>query len=278
MACEAEEPMAAEETDAPAGGKADDAEALEDALHEGTGEHVDPSLRAELTRKWGVRPRMYRGFFNRSNEAEGIMLDNLGDVLRDVETRAANNGYDNLNLTEAALATNFITEGGYYPLDDNRTTGLSGFGAFGIDTIVDNQTALRSWLHTSVNDLIDDSSHHSGETNELGESVTSLDNMTLLEGLYANAGVFAWSCAQAIDDAGDDWDDLDEYGQFFWCTVYYNAGPGRGEDLMADEGLDWYENPWQHADDHWRYGSNARFNALWRTSSFEYMFLAYHSE
>ena len=252
------------------GGKADDGTDAA-TLEDGFWEDSNPDLRTELTAKYGTRPRIYTGFFNRSNEAERIFDAELDDVLADVNARARARGYTNLGLTEAAIATNFITEGGFYALNDNMLTGLDGYGTLGIDTIVSNAANLRPWLHPDVIALIDDPAHHQDNVNERGETYTSLTDLTFEEGMYANAGMFAYSCALASDDAGREWDDLDTYGKFFWCTTYFNAGPGTGRSLMRDEGLDSWDEGWDRADDHYTYGTNARFNASWRTSSFEYL-------
>jgi hypothetical protein len=223
-----------------------------------------------LVSAYGVRAHTYGGFFDGSNEAEVRFLGALTDATAYENQRSTANkaGFE---ITEPELALNFIAEGAYYALHDDLLSNLDGYQFFGIDTLVDNQDAIKPWLHPSVVALLG-TDHVVASTNEKGQTVHTLTNLTLEQGLYANAAMFAYSKARAAHDlaaAGHPMSALPASGQFFWTTIYYNAGNAFGQKALAAHGADYWKTPWTQADDPTKFGGNAEYNALWRTASFD---------
>ena len=149
-----------------------------------------------------TRPRVYTGFFDGSNEAERQFLAALPKVAKFINDRLKAGGYA-FDVHQAEIATNFIGEGGYYPLHWNYWQHIDGFGALGIDTFVQRRQALKRWVPDSVMKLADDP-HHVGKTlNEKRETVTFLTDLDMEQGLYANAGMFALCIATAANTANE---------------------------------------------------------------------------
>jgi hypothetical protein len=221
-----------------------------------------------IASSYGVRAHKYDGFFDGSNEAEYTFLNALPEVTAFINEQAKANGAG-FTVTESELALNGIAEGIYYALNDDLLSALDGYQFFGIDTLVDNQAAIMPYLHPSVVALLG-TDHVKASTNEKGQTVHTLTNLTLAQGLYANAAMFAYSKSQAAKDlakAGHPMSTLPEVGQFFWTTIYYNAGAGYGHSALVSHGYAFYKTPWTKADDASQYGGNAEYNALWRTAS-----------
>lgn len=221
-----------------------------------------------IASSYGVRAHKFDGFFDGSNEAEYTFLNALPEVTTFINAQAKKNGAG-FTVTEAELALNGIAEGIYYALNDDLLSGLDGYEFFGIDTLVDNQAAIMPYLHPSVIALLG-TDHVKASTNEKGQTVHTLTNLTLEQGLYANAAMFAYSKSQAARDlakTGHAMATLPETGQFFWTTIYYNAGAGYGHSALVAHGYSFYKTPWTKADDASQYGGNAEYNALWRTAS-----------
>lgn len=233
---------------------------------------ADDNSEDAIASSYGVRAHKFDGFFDGSNEAEYTFLNALPEVTAFINQQAKANGAG-FTVTEAELALNGIAEGIYYALNDDLLSGLDGYEFFGIDTLVDNQAAIMPYLHPSVVALLG-TDHVKASTNEKGQTVHTLTNLTLVQGLYANAAMFAYSKSQAAKDlakAGHPMSSLPETGQFFWTTIYYNAGAGYGHSALVAHGYSFYKTPWTKADDATEYGGNAEYNALWRTASLALM-------
>ena len=133
------------------------------------------------------------------------------------------------------------------------------------------------WLHPIVRAAVESGTRTVTRVNERGQEVHTLRDLTLEEGLYANAGMYAWAKSIAAGDLADRGaavEDLPAHGEYFWATVYFNAGPGTGRKLLDQHGARYFERKWTGPDDPGRYHRVAQYNALWRTASFEYMFIS----
>lgn len=224
-------------------------------------------LAQELHDRYGARPRSYGGFFNDSNEAERVMVATLRQATADLNAKLAARG-QKARVDMAMLATNFISEGGYYPLDQDQLTGVSGFGHLGVDTIIDNYKSVKPWLPESVRPAIEDPANHYRTTNELRQEVTTVSSLSLEQGIHANAAMFVMYTAQLERDLaqrGMDISQLDPRVQFFWNTVYFNAGPGTGRAMMDQQGVASARKKYTGPETN----KSARFNATWRTGSYE---------
>ena len=126
-------------------------------------------------------------------------------------------------------------------------------------------------------------------TNERGETVHSLTDLNIEEGMYANAGMFAWARAiVAADMANPDglrsWcrkqgktpnaaitstnmADLPQWEQFYWTTVYFNAGPGTGKKFLCSEWLPYGRTAYRGAENN----LSAKYNASWRTATYRFL-------
>lgn len=233
---------------------------------------------AELTAKYGLRPRRYNGFFNDSNTAETRFRAALPTLTATMNARAATNGVA-FRFTAQELATNFITEGGYYMLDADihDSSGeygqIDAFSYLGCDTIVDNLSSVRPWLSTQLQTLIADPAHQITRTNELGQEVHSVYVDTIEQGMELNAAMFAWSrslAAREMTKYGKHMESVAAEARFFWTTIWFNAGAGFGQRQMASHGVDYWKTKWTSGDDP-SMSRYARYNALWRTSSWDFM-------
>lgn len=239
----------------------------------GAGDSATDAIATEVQQLYGVRARRYTGLLNDSNEAERRFLDALPEVTA-FTNQVCERQRVSFRFSEAELAINFISEGGFYLLDDDIVEDIDGYTYLGIDTLVDNLEALRPWLHGSILAAVAAGDRTARYENERGQVVHTLRGLSLEEGLYANAGMYAWSRALSERDiattagaAGP----LGSVGSFFWGTLYYNSGVGAGHRKMIAQGVDYYRQRWTRADDGRLYGRNSQFNALWRTASFDYL-------
>lgn len=241
---------------------------------------ADPLVQ-ELTEKYGLRPRRYAGFYNDSNEAERRFTARLPLVTDELNARGVELGYP-VDFTEAELAINFITEGGYFLLDSDFTDSdydagiyIDGFTYLGVDTFADNLDALAPWFTAEIERAFNAGEIGTFEAeNELGQTVNSIVVQTIEQGLEVNAIVFAWSRSMLMNDLAENSETLaglDAEARFFWSTMYYNAGTGFGRARLREHGSDYWQVKWTGPDDHATQSRYARYNAFWRTSSLEYL-------
>ncbi len=80
----------------------------------------------------------------------------------------------------------------------------------------------------------------------------------------ANAGMFALCIATAANDIPG-FAQLPRKVRFFWATVYYNSGEGKGRSLIKEHGVDYYKTPWRGRENM----MSPLFNALWRMRTME---------
>jgi hypothetical protein len=230
--------------------------------------HEDP-VKA-LTAKWGAHPRKYEGLVDGSNAAELVFRDTAPKAVAFINQKAAARGLK-MRLSVAELTTNFIAEGGFYVLDGNMTEGVDGFQHLGIDTFMDRIDALRPWLHPSIEQgkLVTQEA-----TNELGKTVHSITSLTIIQAVYASAAMMAWNKSVLEHDTKGTKTPIDKMSpseQYYFETMYFNAGPGFGKKVLGAQGTAAAHRKWGHEDDANKYGGNAQFNATWRTSTYELM-------
>jgi hypothetical protein len=210
-----------------------------------------------------ARARRYAGLFDGSNEAERIFLRELPVVTAYGNTNIRRRG-GLAEITKAEVGINFITEGGFFALNDNLLTGLSAFGSIGVDNYVGNREVYRSWVPADVDQLAGLAAHRDVLENERAETVSTLTDLTLEQGLYLSAGVFAyssWVAERTISEFGT----LPLLGKFFWRTVFFNAGNGTATRLYRQHGVAYHERGWTGGANN----RNPRFNATWRTRSLQ---------
>lgn len=223
---------------------------------------------AAMTAKHGVRPRDYSGVLNGSNAAELIIREAMPRITTFLNERAAAQKLDT-RFTVNELTTNFIAEGGFLALNDNITENLDGFTYAGVDTFMDRYNELKPWLHSSITK---DKVAAQQNTNEKGESVQSIGQLTLVQAAWANATMYAAGKARLekwLKKRNKDIDGLSENEQFYWATTYYNAGEGFAEKQLAANGVGAANTKWSRPDDWQKYHRNATYNAKMRTSTFE---------
>jgi hypothetical protein len=226
-------------------------------------------LIASLTTQYGVRPRRYNGVFQADKEADFLFTSSLPVVADFLNQRVVANGGE-FTIDMAEIATNFLTEGGVLALKDNTIANIDGFGYLGIDTLVDNLAPLRPWLYDEI--LAEVAAGNTAtSTNELGQPVTTLRSVDILQGLHANGGMYTWSKSQAAHDfkaRGLSLASLPRPQQAFWTTIYYNAGSGIGRRLLDQYGPAYAERVWTGEPN----SQAARYNATWRAASYDFMY------
>jgi hypothetical protein len=267
LAAQASHPTAVAAEVAAAGPQAASAAKPETATAE-----RDPNEAAKikaLTEKWGVRPRRFSGLVDGGNATEALYRSIAPQAVAFINAKAAERKLK-MRITLAELTTNFIAEGGYYVLNDNMTDGIDGFQHLGIDTFIDRIAALRPWLHPSI---AESRLQPQKAVNEKGETVTSITNLSIIQAIYASAAMMGWNKSVVEGDlgkAGKSMNEVTDTEQYYLDTVYFNAGPGFGKKLLANQGLAATHRKWEKTDD-LKHSTNAQFNASWRTASFELM-------
>lgn len=237
------------------------------------------------TKKYGLRPKDYAHLFD-GERAKG---DGHDEVLAGREQRvqsalpritaqlnavAAAKGYP-FRFTEAELAINFVTEGGYFLLTPYQgqvmsDTEIDGFQMLGIDTFMQRKKELTPWMSPELKARSNDASAAASAMNEKGEKVEYLNPESLEQGVEANAVMFAAARKRFSDDVTNlKLTVSSDQAWFFWTTVYYNAGEGTGKKLLQKHGVDYWQVKWTLPDDAAKYNRSAKFNAAWRTSTWE---------
>jgi len=227
-----------------------------------------PKIR-ELTGRWGVRPRVYAGLWKGDNAAEQRFLDALPEVTRFLNERLAKSGSP-VRVTEAEVATNFLAEGAIVPLSKGDPGPYHSFSVMGLDSLVTNYAALKPWLHDSV--VREVATGWRGTVqNEKKQNLEVIHFLGMEPGMYASGGMYVWSKMQATRDLaarGVKMSDLPQEAQVYWSTIYFNAGPALGRRTLDQYGVDDYKVPWSGGES-LRYHFNQRYNARWRTGTFE---------
>ena len=127
-------------------------------------------------------------------------------------------------------------------------------------------------MSQELRDYAADGSHSTSNLNEQGQTVQTLNPRDLAMGLEANAVMFAASRNEFNRDClqiGISPKALPKAAWFFWTTVYFNSGPGRGVMLLRQYGINYWQSKWTLPDDATTYGGNSHYNATWRTASYE---------
>ncbi|MFN0252064.1 MAG: hypothetical protein ACKV2T_34630 [Kofleriaceae bacterium] len=252
----------------------------DESFESGKADAAADALSTRLRTKYGLRPRRYTGLFNDSNIAEERFTAALPVITTAINQRAQARGAA-FRFTQAEIATNFISEGGFTLLAANQADSdpsadfyINGWNHLGTDSIVANATAVGPWLSPTLRALVADTNRHISGINERNEPYTTIWVDTIEQGIELNAAMFAWSrdlAAAKIADEGTAWADVAPEARFFWSTVWFNAGPGLGESQVEAHGVDYWQTRWTRGDDHEQFSRFLRYNALWRTSSWEFM-------
>jgi hypothetical protein len=232
---------------------------------------------ADLTPRYGVRPRDHRGAFDLPiNETEEEFARMIPEVAAFVNQRLQAAGL-RARVTAAELAENFLAEGGILLLHEDklRADDIAGYYYAGIDTIVDRYPTLKHYLPPDVQRVCEDPTHHERQQNELGQWVTSLEDLTFAQALYANAGMYAKMLElfeKDLQARGIAIATLAPLDRFFWTTMYFNAGEGAARQSIRDRTLAWSRTPWTgdpeaHAGQSLVGDQRRQYNAILRTAN-----------
>jgi hypothetical protein len=229
---------------------------------------------ASLEDKYGLRPKGYRGFFDDSNKAERQFTDRLPKLVAELNAKAEARELP-FRFSMAELAVNFISEGGAKPLERNTTENICGFAHVGTDTWGEaaTQRSLRPWYTREASKWKKEEKGRK-HRNELGEYHKDGHFDSLMQAFDANAMMFAQAregLFRMVTKLGYKWEELDKEAVFFWTTVYYNAGPAMVESEIKKHGVDYWKKKWTSGDNHRKFSKYYRYNALWRTSTWEWM-------
>jgi hypothetical protein len=233
-----------------------------------TGVQSNP-LQDRLTAKYGARPRKYANAVDGSTPAELIVREVIPQATAHLTQSAKQHGYD-LTFTNAELLTNFYSEGGIMAVKEGRTENLDGYGDAGVDTFLDRYKELTPWLHPCI-----ERDRLAAQTgmNEKGERIQSITDLTLQQAIFANAAMYASSklrLARWLLRRGRSISSLSDTEQFYWTTYFFNAGEGKAIPELERVGVAGAHRKWAKADDYMLHSTNPRYNAAWRTATFEY--------
>src|SRR5207249_2139362 len=110
-------------------------------------------------------------------------------------------------------------------------------------------------------------------TNEKGQKVHSITNLSLRQAIFANAAMYSL-CKSQLDAAlkrqGKHISALTDTEQVYWTTRFFNQGPGGAEKELASAGVAEAHVKWTHPDDPMKYNRNPHYNATQREASYEY--------
>ncbi len=183
------------------------------------------------------------------------------------------NGYS-FTVLPAEAALTFIMEGGYFVLQSNQIEGIDGYNDIGVDTLVSNYANTRRWLHPMIQTLVSGNQQTGDYTNEQGQSVSTLYNLTLEEAMYANAGMFVYYkavLASFLKNRGVNINTLPPKAQFFWSSMFYNAGAGTAGSIYRKYGLNFYRSHWKKTDSFYDHFMSPKYNATVRIAQIEYL-------
>ena len=227
----------------------------------------------QLQGQYGAAPRKYRTVLSApTTPRERKFVEALPRVVRLIN-QALEQERSPVRVTEAEIAVNFLSEGGILDLrglkeDDAPIHAVS----VGADTLVDRYQSLRHLLPASLRERIESGKHTIEFTNEKREKVHTLGELSFDESIHANAAMFAQARAMLqVDLAGMNiaWVSLPPRTQFYWTTVYFNAGEVIGKKRIEKHGIGQAERPWAEGDDSVKYGGNPIYNATWRTATWD---------
>lgn len=243
----------------------------------------DEAVAKIVTTTHGTRPHVFGGALSGDSDREREFLGALPNVAKHLNQVAQSKGAP-FQFTEAELATNFVTEGGFYLLQDemNGLDGtpvepprwrIDGFEYLGIDTFMSRRQALAPWLSQDLLAWSADTFNTVEHINEHGETVKSLELRDIAQSAEANAVMFADARAAFSHDCVAmklDPSHLTPEAWFFWTTIYFNAGPGKGRETLKREGVNAWKVPWPHGDKA-KYTSSVLYNGHSRTASWDYL-------
>lgn len=228
------------------------------------------ALAKKIGDQYKVRPRSYLGLLDKIGTTQRIekeFLERVRDAANFVNAKIAAKQWG-FKVSQEEIVTTFMTEGGVLNLRAN-VENFNGFGSLGLDTygsLLDNEN-LRFLSFSELLDL-----KTSFYTNEKGERYKTFDELDLRQAVYAVAGMYAFNklmLARNLKARGMNINALTPEQQFFWTTVYFNAGPGGGKKLFEKEGLQYADKPWHRKDENAKYNRVPKYNATWRTASFK---------
>jgi len=230
--------------------------------------------------KFGVRPKNYLGYVNSVEEKD------FAQWVYDA-TERANQNNKGVKVTPAEIYSAAMSEGAilwmnkhYYPNTYDKSgkptynpnAPVDGFVYLGTD-VIGAPSEMRRLVAGGFVDP-DVATYKTTYKNEKGETVQSAIFQDMPTGLKAFAGVYAERKSLFETDFKNNFGEakfnqLSDDEKYFWTTVYYNAGMGAGKDFLTGKrgpGREEYYTAWKGKEP--TTNTNARYNALWRTSTY----------
>ncbi len=243
-----------------------------DAAERAHREGEEAKTEKRITAERGARPHRFKRLLDAPvNEQQRRFARAVPEVTRYLNQLLAKH-HSKLLLSEAEVATNFLTEGGFNLLTDGADADhVDGFGDAGIDTLVDRYQSLKQWLHPSVREAVESGDHTATSTNEQEKEVHSITDISMETAMYANAGMYVaemQSVARDLAAMGVSLASLPKEAQVFWTTIYFNAGEGSGRNLLRKHGVNYYLQKWT-GEDSVSHNRNPSYNAASRTATFQ---------
>jgi hypothetical protein len=205
------------------------------------------------------------------NRRQKELLAELPKITAELNARAKAQGKD-FQFTQQELATNFISEGGSELLGGSPPSPpYDGYDYLGIDTMRDNYATVKPWLTDDLQKRVQGGKHGVSQVNEQGKNVHTITVDSVGQGLRANAAMFARARSMASAEAtkeGKKFSEMTDEERFYYTTMYYNTSPGTAAAYMKAQ--DGHVPKWKGKDSE-ENSMDARYNAAWRTATFDYL-------
>jgi hypothetical protein len=240
---------------------------------------IEAELAPTLQAKYGVGPNAnaYDGLLDapeaRNKYTASMLSRALVRVVAAVNQRLKESG-SAVVLTEEEVAVNCLSEGAIVYVRGRRMT----HAIYKPDGTAQELQGPDVWIASGVND-VDKLMPRIGKLLPEG---FDLNSSTFETAFALNAAVYATMIPTLIRDIGPErWAKLPPEAQFYWKTVYYNRGEGKGRKYLHNEPIDGDVPGEQntHGIDAWKFAltqadgeqnvGNAKYNAAWRTLTFE---------
>lgn len=256
-----------------------------EAINEAAATHAAEAATAEadaketerLTNKYGLRPRRWVRFMDGQAAMSRALpkwaehyAEHLTSVAASMDLPFAFTGYE--------LATNFLAEGGFFgrqmDISPSDQGGWDAYEELGIDMIVDYLEELTPWMSAGLLGLVSDPANHRSRNNEQKQKVTYINPPNFGLAVESNAVMFAEARYAFYRDCralSIPFKKLAADVMFFWTSLYFNMHHNRGgaKQRLEQYGATWARVPFHGEDDHYENSGSPKFNATWRTATYQ---------
>jgi hypothetical protein len=147
-----------------------------------------------LTAKWGLRPRHYAGALDPADADDWKFIEAVRDIASFINECAQKN-HSEIAVDPWEIACNALLEG-FWPIISQHlewAAPYSTYDNFGADTVVTKFDDLKPWLHPCVVDAVKNNPRWQHLNDGLKPEMVIDLQVDAIQGLYANAGCYAWA-------------------------------------------------------------------------------------